>query len=252
MLRSAHIHRGTWKDFFIERQLSYIPDDPDRYFMLVIKALAAFMGSLAISVGAIAPLIIKSEHISQGNYGHIVGGIGLLGAVAALTASQLADKFSRIRILLWGMLIPIVFHFGMAFMPNNRPWTFALLYSGLGITEAWTIVTVSALLRDFSPRIGRALGVGLVTVGSQSAIWLSLFLAGHVLNRLGSWQYMFLLYGFITVGIWLLLVLFGREPSKGIRAQIMHSMGDRAGGAACEGDGTLRRRRRGLLELHHL
>lgn len=227
MLPSMAIHRSGWKDFFIQRELPYLPEGADRYFMLVIKALASFMGSLAISVGAIAPLIIKTEHISQGNYGHIVGGIGLLGAVAALTASQLADKYSRIRILLWGMLIPIVFHFGMAFMPNNQPWTFALLYSGLGITEAWTIVTVSALLRDFSPRTGRALGVGLVTVGSQSAIWLSLFLAGHVLDRLGSWQHMFLLYGFITVGIWLILLLFGREPSKGIRAQIVYSMDER-------------------------
>lgn len=227
MLRSAAIHRAGWQDLFIQRELPYIPDGVDRYFMLVIKALASFMGSLAISVGAIAPLIIKTEHLDPTNYGHIVGGIGLLGAVAALTASQLADKFSRIRILLWGMLIPIVFHFAMAFMPNGQPWAFAFLYAFLGVTEAWTIVTVSALLRDFSPRTGRALGVGLVTVGSQSAIWLSLFLAGHVLNRIGSWQHMFLLYGLITLGCWILLVLFGREPSKGIRSQIVYSMEDR-------------------------
>ena len=224
MLRSAAIHRGGWQDLFVKRELDYIPAGGDRYFMLVIKALASFMGSLAVAVGAIAPLIIKTEKLNATDYGHIVGGIGIAGAVAALTASQLADKFSRIRVLIWGMLIPIVFHFAMAFMPNDKPALFIVLYAFLGITEAWVIVTVSALLRDFSPRTGRALGVGLVTVGSQSALWLSLWLAGHVLNRLGSWQHMFLLYGIITLVIWLILVLFGREPSKGIRAQVVHSL----------------------------
>jgi OPA family glycerol-3-phosphate transporter-like MFS transporter len=227
MLRSLAIQRSDWKDMFVKRELDYVPVGGDRYCMLIIKALASFMGTLAVAIGAVAPLIIKSEHFNATDYGHIVGGIGLVGAVGALTASQLADKFTRIRVLLWGMLIPIVFHFLMAFMPNGQPTLFVVYYAFLGITEAWTIVVVSALLRDFSPRTGRALGVGLVTVGSQSALWLSLFLAGHVLNRLGTWQHMFLLYGFITLGIWLILVAFGREPSKGIRAQIVHSTKDR-------------------------
>ncbi len=48
-------------------------------------------------------------------------------------------------------------------------------------TEAYAVVTVSALLRDFSPRTGRALGVGLVTVGTLAANWGTAFMAGHLL-----------------------------------------------------------------------
>src|SRR5579884_4090346 len=115
----------------------------------------------------------------------------------------------------------------MAFMPNGHRDLFIIYYIFLGITETWAVVTVSALLRDFSPRTGRALGVGLVTIGSQAALWLSFWLTGHLLNRVGTWQHMFLIYGFITLGCWLVLLLFAREPSKGIRAQIVYSMQDR-------------------------
>lgn len=224
MLRSAAFQRGPWQDLFIARELDYVPHGPDRYFMLVIKALASLMGGLAIALGPIAPLILKSQHLSAGDYGHIVGGVGIAGVIVGLTAGQLGDRFSRVRVLLWGMIPAIIFHFLMAFMPDGQPFLFLVLYACLGLTEAWAIVTVSALLRDFSPRTGRALAVGLVTVGLITANWLSTFLAGQYLDVLGSWQRMFLLYGVVSLGIWFLLVLFARETSPEIRAQVIHSL----------------------------
>jgi MFS family permease len=227
MLRSAQIHRSGWQDLFVKRELSYIPKGTDRYFMLSVKALASFLGTIAIALGPVTALILKSEHMSATDYGHIIGGVGIIGALIGISAGQFADRFTRVKVLLWGMLPAIGFHFGMAFMPDGKPWLFGLLYAGMALTEAWAIVTVSALLRDFSPRTGRALGVGLVTVGTIAANWFSTFLAGRILDRVGSWQHMFLVYGFVSLGIWLLLVLFAREPSKGIRAQVVYSMRQR-------------------------
>lgn len=226
MIRSAQLHRGTWQDLLIRRQLDYLPHGLDRYFMLVVKALAAFLGTLSLSLGAVTPLVLKSENLTATNYGHIVGGVGIAGAVIGLTAAHFADKYGRIRILLWGMIPVLAFHFAMAFMPDGQTALFVVLYAGMAWTEAWAIVVVSALLRDFSPRTGRALAVGLVTVGTIAANWFSTFLAGHVLDSVGTWQHMFLIYGFVAVGVWLLLWLFGREPSPGYRAQIIYSQGD--------------------------
>jgi OPA family glycerol-3-phosphate transporter-like MFS transporter len=227
MLPSAAIHRSGWQDLFVARELDYVPYGVDRYFMLVIKALAALMGGLAIALGPVAPLILGSQQLSPPEYGRIVGGVGIAGVIVGLSAGQLGDRFSRVRVLLWGMLPALAFHFLMAFMPNGQPGLFALLYLGLGLTEAWAIVTVSALLRDFSPRTGRALAVGLVTVGTIGANWASTFLAGVFLNQLGTWQRMFLLYGVISLAIWIVLVLFARETSPAIRAQVVHSMEER-------------------------
>jgi OPA family glycerol-3-phosphate transporter-like MFS transporter len=227
MIRSATLHRGGLADLFIKRELDYLPQGADRYFMLIIKALAAFLGTLSLSLGAVTPLVLKSQDMTATNYGHIVGGVGIAGAIIGLTAAHLADKYSRIRILLWGMVPVLGLHFAMAFMPDRQPVLFVVLYAGMAWTEAWAIVVVSALLRDFSPRTGRALAVGLVTVGTIAANWFSTFLAGHVLDSVGTWQHMFLIYGLVAVGVWLLLWLFGREPSTGYRAQIIYSLDDK-------------------------
>jgi OPA family glycerol-3-phosphate transporter-like MFS transporter len=227
MLRSAALRRSNWHDFFVRRELDYVPYGPDRYFLLGINALAALMGTLAIALGPIAPLILRSQHLQEAEYGHIVGGVGVAGVIVGLTAGHLGDRFSRVRVLLWGMLPAILFHFRLAFMPDGQPLQFVVLYAGLGLTEAWAIVAVYALLRDFSPRTGRALAVGLVTVGTIAAWWLSAALAGQLLDRLGTWQRMFLVYGIVSLILWLVQVLFARETSPAIRAQIVHSLGER-------------------------
>jgi hypothetical protein len=64
MLPSAAIHRSGWQDLFVARELDYVPYGADRYFMLVIKALAALMGGLAIALGPVAPLILESQQLS--------------------------------------------------------------------------------------------------------------------------------------------------------------------------------------------
>jgi OPA family glycerol-3-phosphate transporter-like MFS transporter len=227
MIRSAELHKAGWADFFIERELHHFPVGVDRYFMLVLGALASFLGTLSLSLGAVAPLVLKSQNLSANDYGHVVGGVGMAGAIIGLTAAHLADKYGRMRVLLWGMIPVLVLHFAMAFMPDRQPALFFVLYAGMAFTEAWAIVVVSALLRDFSPRTGRALAVGLVTVGTIAANWFSTFLAGHVLDSVGTWQHMFLIYGFVAVGVWLLLLLFGREPSAGYRAQVIYSLDDK-------------------------
>lgn len=226
LLPSMQIRRSGWRDLFIARELTHIPTGVDRYVMLVVKALAACLGTWIISLGPVAALLIPSEHMSVSAYGYITGGAGIVAAFVSLVAANLADKFSRIRVLLWGMLAPIAIMFGLAFMPNGEPVLFYVLYVLMAWTEAYAVVTVSALLRDFSPRTGRGLGVGLVTVGTLAANWGTAFMAGHLIGGIGTWQGMYLVFGYVAVGLWLSLWLFGREPSAGIRNQILPSLAD--------------------------
>jgi MFS family permease len=228
MLPSLKIRRSGWRDLFIGRELTSVPTGLDRYAMLIVKALAACLGTWIISLGPVAALLVPSEHFSVSDYGYIVGGAGVAAAFVALVAADLADKFSRIRVLLWGMLIPIGFMFGLSFLPNGQPGAFVVLYVAMAWTEAYAVVTVSALLRDFSPRTSRAVGVGLVTVGTLAANWGTAFMAGHLLTGAGTWQHMFLDFAWVAVALWLVVWLFGREPSAGIRNQIFPSMSDAA------------------------
>jgi MFS family permease len=226
MLPSLQIRRSGWKDLFIARELPHIPTGVDRYAMLIVKALAACLGTWIISLGPIAALLLPSEHMSVSAYGYITGGAGIAAAFVSLLAADMADKFSRIRVLLWGMMVPIALMFALAFVPNGQPALFIVLYVLMAWTEAYAVVTVSALLRDFSPRTGRALGVGLVTVGTLAANWGTAFMAGHMLAGLGTWQNMFLHFGYVAVALWVACWLFGREPTNGIRNQILPTLAD--------------------------
>jgi MFS family permease len=228
MLPSLAIRRSGWRDLFIGRELTSVPSGLDRYAMLVVKALAACLGTWIISLGPVAALLVPSEHFSVSDYGYIVGGAGVAAAFVSLLAADLADKFSRIRVLLWGMLIPIGFMFGLSFLPDGQPLAFIFLYVAMAWTEAYAVVTVSALLRDFSPRTSRAVGVGLVTVGTLAANWGTAFMAGHLLTGAGTWQHMFLDFAWVAVALWVVIWLFGREPSAGIRNQIFPTMADAA------------------------
>jgi MFS family permease len=226
MLPSLKIRRSNWQDLFIKRELAIYPTGADRYMVLIIKAIASCLGTFIISLGPLTSLIVKSQGFGVTGYGRMVGAAGLLAAALSLYAANLADKHSRIRLLLWGMAVAIALMFGLAAVPDGAPVAFIVLFVLVSWTEAFAVVTVSALLRDFSPRTGRGFGVGLVTVGTISANWGSAFLAGHFLNDAGSWQNMFRIYAYVCVGLWLIVWLFAREPSAGIRAQIIPSMKD--------------------------
>lgn len=225
---SLQIRRSGWRDLFIARELSYVPNGIDRYAMLVVKALAACLGTWIISLGPVAALLLPSEHMSVSTYGYITGGAGIAAGLVSLLAADLADKLSRIRVLLWGMLAPIVIMFALTFVPDGQPVLFTCLYVVMAWTEAYAVVTVSALLRDFSPRTSRAVGVGLVTVGTLAANWGTAFMAGHLLASAATWQRMYLWFAFVAVGLWLVCWLFGREPTDGIRNQILPRLEDAA------------------------
>lgn len=226
MLPSLKIRPSTWQDLFIKRELTSYPTGADRYMVLIVKAIASCLGTFIISLGPLTSLIIKSQGFGITGYGRMVGAAGLLAAALSLYGANLADRYSRIRLLLWGMAIAIALMFALAAVPDGAPALFIVLFVLVSWTEAFAVVTVSALLRDFSPRTGRGFGVGLVTVGTLSANWGSAFIAGHFLNDAGTWQNMFRIYAYICVGLWVIVWLFAREPSAGIRAQIIPSMKD--------------------------
>lgn len=226
MLPSLTIRRGSWKTLFIARELPALPIGPDRYVMLAVKAIAGILGTFIISLGPLALLITKSQGVSLSTYGYVLGGAGLAGSPVALIGAHFADKYSRVRVLLWGTLPPIALMFVFGFFPNHEFVLFVVVYVLMAYVDTYAVVTVSALLRDFSPRSGRGLGVGLVTVGTNAATWLSLFMADHLLGWAVTWQKMYLIFALTASFIWVFLWLTVREPRMGVRSQIIPTMKD--------------------------
>lgn len=209
---------------FIERRLDYIPEGTDRLGMLILVTLMNVMGTFAIQVGPIAALIIKSQGFTLTSYGTIIAVVSLLVAFSNFAGAQLADRFPRTRLFLWGMIPAIICHFIMAFMPDNLPVLWVALYIAFMFTEGWALVVLTPLARDFTPRTARAGGLGIYQVGNNLSAMLALLLTGILLEPLGNiWQRMFFAYGVIALVLFILGVLFIREPSAGLKAQIIHS-----------------------------
>jgi MFS family permease len=94
----------------------------------------------------------------------------------------------------------------------------------LGFIEGVILVATPALVRDFSPRFGRALAMGFWTVGPVGGSVLATTVASQTLTATGTWQSQYVISGIVGVVIFLVCFLFLRELSPGMRDQVMNTV----------------------------
>ena len=97
-----------------------------------------------------------------------------------------------------------------------------------GIVEGMCLVATPALVRDFSPQIGRASAMGFWTLGPVVGSLIVSFVANQTLPHLdNSWSSQFYIVGVVGL-IAFAIALFGlRELKPGLRDQVMVSAADR-------------------------
>ena len=84
----------------------------------------------------------------------------LVGAFASLFAG-LADRWGRANLVVGGLLITgLIIAFGLPNAPNKTVYT--VLFAILSFVEGIVLVATPALIRDFSPQVGRGVGDGLL------------------------------------------------------------------------------------------
>src|SRR5215471_20751774 len=211
---------GLWR-----RQLDHYPDTRPRMGYLAIVVLATIALYYANYIpGAVAPSIIAHFGMTFSTYVYIIVIANAVGAFGSLAAG-LADRWGRANLVAYGVVIVgLLVLFGVPNAPNT--FTYGLMFSLVGIVEGVILVATPALVRDFSPQLGRASAMGFWTIGPVLG---SLVVTGVSSNTLPShprWQYQFELCG--TVGLIVFLIaLFGlRELPARIRAQLIVSTED--------------------------
>ena len=65
----------------------------------------------------------------------------------------------------------------------NTEWQFAIVISALGLVEGAILVATPAMVRDFSPQMGRASAMGFWTVGPVAGSLLTCIVANHTLDH---------------------------------------------------------------------
>jgi MFS family permease len=213
---------GRWWN----RKLDSYPDTGPRMRYLVVAVLATVVLYYELYVGGgVAPLILAHFKMSFTYYVNILVLSNLVGAFGSLAAG-LADRWGRANLVTYGLLVTGVLMFLVPSAPNA--FVFAVLSIVVGVVEGVILVATPALVRDFSPQLGRATAMGFWTLGPVAGSLVVSAVANATLIRLQTWQSQFYIVGVVGL-VMFVIAFFGlRELSPGLRDQVMISVRDRA------------------------
>ena len=195
------------------------------YLGIVVLATIMLYYELYIS-GAVSPNIIAGFGMTFKYYVYISVVSNAVGAFGSLLAG-LSDRWGRANLVAYGLVITALLAlFGI---PNaHDKWTFAILTVIIGLVEGVILVATPALIRDFSPQLGRASAMGFWTLGPVVGSLVVAVVSSNTVNHLGAWQDQYIIVGVVGIVV-AIIALFGlRELSPQLRDQLMVSIRDRA------------------------
>lgn len=225
-------------DGLIHRQLESYPDTGPRIFYLLITVLATAVLYYELYASAsVATLQLIHLHMSFTYYVTILAVANLVGAFGSLLAG-LTDRLGRCNLVVVGLLLTGVMTAVVIPAITTSKSTFFVATCVVGLVEGICLVATPALIRDFSPQLGRATAMGFWTMGPVlgslivSVVGTNTITSGHLVNSVlvggTTWQYEYRICGVVGLVMFVVALLFLRELSPGLRDQLMVSVRDRA------------------------
>ncbi|SHG01331.1 Sugar phosphate permease [Jatrophihabitans endophyticus] len=149
----------------------------------------------------------------------------VLGALASFVTG-VADRYGRVTIITTGLfVVALLCLLGIPLADSKIG--FAVVFGAIGLVEGVILVATPALIRDFSPQLGRASAMGFWTLGPVIG---SLVVSIQV-SSLGDdtpWHDQYVIAGAVGLVLAVVSALFLRELSPRLRDQVMVSARDRA------------------------
>jgi ACS family D-galactonate transporter-like MFS transporter len=209
-----------------DRELPRFPSERQRYVSLGIVVLTTIVLYYQLYLsGGVATDVIRDLHMSFVYYVNISVVGYLLGAGAAFLAG-LADRYGRANIVTVGLaLTGLLCAFVLPHVTTK--FEFGAVYVAIGFVEGIVLVATPALVRDFSPQLGRASAMGFWTLGPVLG---SLVVSSVVSSSSSSstWQHQYLISGIAGLVVFVIALVGLRELSPRLRDQLMVSSKDRA------------------------
>src|SRR3954464_14164163 len=213
---------GLWN-----RQLAHYPDNGPRTVYLGITVLATVVLYYELYVqSAVATTIIRDFHMSFTYFVFVLVVGNAVGAFASLLAG-LAARWGRANLLVYGLLLTgLLILFGL---PNaGSKGIYMALFAVVSFVEGVVLVATPALIRDFSPQVGRGVAMGFWTLGPVLGSLVVTVVATNTLSSHDNWRFQFHVCGIAGLAVFVIALLGLRELSPALRDQLMVSMRDRA------------------------
>ena len=209
------------------RQLAHYPETGPRVAQLVLVVVITVALYYQLYVGgSVSTLLLSKLDMSFTFYVYILAFGNLFGAFASLAAG-LADRIGRAQLVVGGLLLTgILTAFVIPAMSSK--WPFTIASWAVAVVEGVVLVATPALVRDFSPQVGRATAMGFWTMGPVLGSLVVSVVGSNTIHADTEWQTEFRICGVIGLVVFVLAFLFLRELSPGLRQQLMVSERDRA------------------------
>ncbi|MFC1416651.1 MFS transporter [Streptacidiphilus cavernicola] len=209
-----------------QRNLDHYPETGRRYAYLAIVVLTTIVLYYALYIQyAVATSIIQHFDMTY-RYFIWVSVVGnAVGAFASLVAG-LADRWGRANLVVYGLAVTgLLVLFGL---PNaSGKLSYLILFALVGFVEGIVLVATPALIRDFSPQLGRATAMGYWTMGPVLGSLVVTTVTSSTLDS-STWQDELRYAGISALIVFVIALLTLRELSPRLRDQIMVSLRDRA------------------------
>lgn len=211
---------------FFRRELSVYPTTSQRIWYLSLAVAATFVLYYeAYVLPSVVPLVLAKFGMTFSQYIFLNVALNALGAFSSLVGS-LSDRIGRANLVVYGVLLNSLIILALT-LTQTALLFFAISWVG-GFIEGVILVATPALVRDFSPRLGRATAMAFWTIGPVGGSLLATTVASQTLSVFGSWQSQYLIAGFVGLFVAIFCFFGLRDLSAPLRAQIMISTQEKA------------------------
>jgi len=224
-------HAAPRKLGLIHRQLDHYPATGPRMRYLGITVLATITLYYELYVGgSVSTYILNNLHASFTFFAVTTALGSLVGAFGSLFAG-LADRYGRANLVVFGLFFAAVFVEFVIPAATNK-WAFAGEGFIVGLVEGICLVATPALIRDFSPQVGRATAMGFWTsgpvLGSLIVAVVGTATIPTVVHDTRFWTHEYRICGVVGIVVFLIAFLLLKELNPRLRDQLMVTMHDRA------------------------
>jgi len=163
-------------------------------------------------MGIMAPLLETEIGWTEMQYGYIVSSFQFAYAVGTLLVGYVIDRMGT----RWGFTLAVsLWSIASMLHAAARSWVgFAFARIGLGLSEAGNFPAAIKTVAEWFPKKERAFATGLFNGGSNVGAILAPLLVPLIISTMGSWEWVFILSGFLGV-FWLVFwLIFYNKPRK--------------------------------------
>jgi MFS family permease len=224
---SATPARPTGARRLWDRQLHHYPDNGPRSLYLGITVLATIILYYELYVGGSVGTKIIDDYGMSFKYFIFISIVGnFFGALASLLAG-FADRWGRANLVVVGLLLTgLLIGLGLPNAPTKT--SFLVISVIISFVEGVVLVATPALIRDFSPQVGRGQAMGFWTLGPVLGSLLVSVIATNTIDGHPDWRFQYYICGVVGLVVFVIALVGLRELSPGLRDQLMVSMRDRA------------------------